>query len=270
MSEKTKYIYFQYFKDAGLPIFIKTEAAAFGMTLQDFMAKMKFQLIPEKDHAGVENLIRSQTHARVLSITEATHLVAKQIEQTAESDKYGPESITPKEGYKVYRYKGCALIVYSFGAKEWQMGCYENFGSKKTELASRIVLNRFLSWALAPLGIVGFWGVPIDDGVVVQRSAEAVGEAVFFDVMAKKIFTLDGEKKWNAKFKILRLDPILKGRNIKMSGEELLSFLSSHTSFFDYSGLSVPVRQMIQVIAKSTEGLVHPQESFKPRTDLSL
>ena len=55
-----------------------------------------------------------------------------------------------------------------------------------------------------------------------------------------------------------------------MTNEELLSFMSAHSSYLDYQGLSVPVRQMIQTLAKMTEGLVHPEESFRPRTDLSL
>jgi hypothetical protein len=55
-----------------------------------------------------------------------------------------------------------------------------------------------------------------------------------------------------------------------MKNEELLSFLSAHCSYMDYSGLSVPVRQMIQTLARMTEGLIHPEESFRPKTDLSL
>jgi hypothetical protein len=118
--------------------------------------------------------------------------------------------------------------------------------------------------------LVGFWGVSVDDGMVAQRPIDSRGEVVFIDVVGLRMISFEGVKKLRPHFKILRLDPTLKGRNIKMTSEELLSFLSAHCSYMDTSGLSVPVRQMIQALSKMTEGLLHPQESFRPRTDLSL
>ena len=206
----------------------------------------------------------------MLHIGEASPIVAKQIQSTMESDRYGSESIIPKEGYRVYRYKDLALMVYSFTAKEWQLGCYRDFGAPTLIIPSRVILNRFLSWALVSQGIVGFWGVGIDDGIVAQRPADSKGEAVFVDVVGFRLLTIDGVKKLRSHFKILRLDPTLKGKNVRMSNEELLSFLSTHCAYLDSAGLSVPVRQLIQALSKMSDGLLHPQESFRPRTDLSL
>jgi hypothetical protein len=150
------------------------------------------------------------------------------------------------------------------------LGCYANLAAKDNLLAARTIINRYLSWALSPLGILGLWGVVIDDGVVAQRSSDSKGEAVFIEMGKQRLLTVDGVKKISPKFKILRLDPTLHNRNIKMSNEEFVSFLFSHCTYFDYAGPSVPVRQLIQSMAKITEGLIHPQESFRPRTDLSL
>jgi hypothetical protein len=97
---------------------------------------------------------------------------------------------------------------------------------------------------------------------VAQRPADSKGEVVFFDILSLRMITLDGIKKIRPHFKILRLDPSLKGKNIRMTNEELLSFLSAHCSYLDSSGLSVPVRQMIQAVGKMAEGLLHPQERF--------
>jgi hypothetical protein len=133
-----------------------------------------------------------------------------------------------------------------------------------------MIINRFLTWALVPHKIVGLWGVTVDDGMVAQRPIDSKGDAVFIDVVGLRMISLDGVKKLRPHFKILRLDPTLKGRNIKMSNEELISFLSAYCSYLDSSGLSVPVRQMIQTLSKMTEGLIHPEESFRPRMDLSL
>lgn len=267
MSKKT---IFQYQKELNLPIYLSADLTVFDSSFGEFLAKQKFVKLSDKEETEALSQIKKNNTARILHISEASPLVAKQIQSMMESDRYGAESIIPKDGYRVYRYKDLGLMVYSFGAKEWQLGCYKDFGSSAFTVPSRMMINRFLSWALVPHGIVGLWGVTVDDGMVAQRAADSKGEAVFIDVVGLRMISLDGVKKLRPHFKILRLDPTLKGRNIKMSNEELLSFLSSHCSYLDSSGLSVPVRQMVQALSKMTEGLVHPQESFRPRTDLSL
>lgn len=270
MSKKA---YYQFHKELNLPIYLSLDLQAFDAGMGEFFGAMKFTKLTDKEEAAAQAILAKNNNARCLNISEASPVVARQIEATIESDRYGLESIIPKSGYRVYRYKAVGLMVYSFGVKEWQLGCYSDFGSSKDlpkKLAFRMVINRFLSWALAHHGILGLWGVTVDDGMVLQRSAESKGEAVFIDVVGNKIISLDGVKKLGPKFKVLRLDPMLKGRNIRMTNEELLSFISAHCSYLDYSGLSIPVRQMIQALAKMTEGLVHPEESFRPRTDLSL
>lgn len=267
MSKKT---YFQYQKDLNLPIYLSADLGVFENSFAEFLGKMKFHKLSDKEESIARKEILENNRARILHISEASPMVAKHIQSTLESDRYGAESVTPKEGYRLYRYKDVGLMVYSFGAKEWQLGCYKDFGSNSFLFEARMIIHRFLSWALIPQGIVGLWGVAVDDGMVAQRPIDSKGEVVFIDVRGLRMITLDGVKKLRPHFKILRLDPTLKGRNIKMTSEELLSFLSAYCSYLDSSGLSVPVRQMIQALSRMTEGLLHPQESFRPRTDLSL
>ncbi len=267
MSKKT---YFQYQKELNLPIYLSADLTNFDQSFGEFLSKQRFVKLSDKEETEALANLKKNNNARILHITEASPIVAKQIQSTMESDHYGAESIIPKDGYRVYRYKDLGLMVYSFGAREWQLGCYKDFGSNDQIASSRMIINRFLSWALVPHGIVGLWGVTIDDGMVAQRPLDSKGEAVFIDVVGLRMISQDGVKKLRPHFKILRLDSTLKGRNIKMSNEELLSFLSAHCSYLDSSGLSVPVRQMIQALSKMTDGLLHPQESFRPRTDLSL
>lgn len=267
MSKKT---YFQYQKELNIPVYISADLANFESSFGDFLGKMKFHKLGDKEEIAALQEIKKNVNARILHISEASPLVAKKIQSTMESDRYGAESIIPKDGYRVYRHKDMGLMVYSFGVKEWQFGCYKDFGSNNLLVSSRMIINRFLSWALVPHGLVGLWGVTVDDGMVAQKPMDSRGEVVFIDVVGLRMISFDGIKKLRPHFKILRLDPSLKGRNVKMTNEELLSFLSAHCSYMDSSGLSVPVRQMIQALSKMTEGLLHPQESFRPRTDLSL
>lgn len=270
MSKKT---YYQYQKDLNLPIYIALDLQSFDSGLGEFLISMQFTKLAEKEEVVALGIMKKNNASRCLNFFEATPGVSRQIQATSESDRYGLESVIPKPGYSVYRYKNVGLMVYSFGVKAWEFGCYSDFGSSKDaakKLAARTVIHRFLSWSLAQHGILGLWGVTVDDGMVLQRASESKGEAVFVDVVGNKILSLDGVKKLGPKFKVIRLDPTLRARNIRMTSEELLSFLSAHCSYMDYSGLSVPVRQMIQTLAKMTEGLVHPEESFRPKTDLSL
>lgn len=267
MSKKT---YYQYQKDLNLPVYLSVDLSSFENSFSDFLTKMKFHKLGDKEEASALEDLKKNNQARILHISEASPIVAKQIQSMMESDRYGAESIIPKDGYRVYRYKDTSLMIYSFGAKEWQLGCYKDFGSNQFQFESRMVINRFLSWALVPHGIIGLWGVTVDDGMVAQRPIDSKGEVVFIDVVGLRMIAIDGIKKLRPHFKILRLDPTLKGRNVKMTSEQLLSFLSAYCSYLDSSGLSVPARQMIQALSKMTEGLLHPEESFRPRTDLSL
>ncbi len=263
--------YFQYFKDLALPIYAKLDLSEFDSSIINLLNKMNFsEISDEKEVAKALERIEKDGGARILAISEASSKVSRQIDVVAESDRFGHESIVPKSAYNVYRYKGVALMVYAFAASEWQMACYPDFGSDVEVLSSRSVINRFLSWSLTSLGYVGFWGVPIDEGAVILRQSDSEGEAIFLDIRRKRMLTMDGYRKMNSRFKMMKLDNSLNGKNIRMNNEELLSFLSQYCTYFDYSGLSVPVRQLIQTIAQNVEGLLHPKESFKPRTDLTL
>lgn len=258
------YKYYQYQKGQELPVFVRCENEQ-AAELDGALTRLRFSEVSEDDY---QIIAKRNPLTRLLTIEEASTNVAKQITYAAASDRYGLESIVPKDGYRVYRHKGVALAVYAFTAREWTLGCLSHFGSDEREF--RITMNRFLSWALAPLGIVGFWGVPVEEGIVVMNQKDSEGEAIFIDVRGRRTFTVDGSGKMKARFRVIRLDSTLHQRNVSMNQTEVMAFLSAATSFIDSQGLTVGVRQMIQGLSREVEGLVHPRESFKPRTDLSL
>ncbi|MCF8057734.1 MAG: hypothetical protein K9K67_00445 [Bacteriovoracaceae bacterium] len=269
--EDQEITYFQYHTDEDYPIYLSFENFGddgFADSLANIVEQMNFRQMSgnEIDLAKLE--LSKNSFARMLKIKPASFKVARQIDSAAHSDRYGLESILPKEGYKVYRYKGQALLVYSYAAEAWECGITDSFGENEEGIfAARTVLNRFLSWALAPLGVIGFWGVPVKEGLVVLRQKESQGEVVFFDLNKKKILSMDGVKSIPSRLKIMRLDNKLKNRNILMSSEELMSFLSVHTSFLDPEGHSLPIRQLLQAVSRRGEGLIHPRESFQPRKE---
>jgi hypothetical protein len=268
--EEGPWAYFQFYKSLSLPIFIKCEQSLALPEWIDFLKQNQFEQLNAEEIKKLLPTLGGLKHGRILKIVEATPVVAQQIRQIQEQDRYGDESIIPREGFKVYRYKNRAMMMYSLLAGEWNCGLIREEKLMDQKMAWRSILNRFLGLALAPLGMVGFWGVPVEQGVVVMKQNESFGEAIFMDLKQHRILTLDGLLKIKSQFRIMRLDAVLKGRNVRMSPEELLSFLMVHCTYFDYPGLIVPIRQLVQQIAKTAEGLVHPRENFKPRTDLSL
>ena len=264
--------WFQYHKPFAIPVFVALEPQESGgppTDVSSFLTRMQFSKLTPQEVQAIGPTLQSKG-ARVLYLSECTPAVARQIDAPMESDRYGMESLVAREGHRVYRYRGETLILFSFNSRDWRMGYFPDFGSSSKEKLSRLVLNRFLSWALAPLGMIGLWGVPVDDGLVCMAPNVSKGEAVFVDVLNRRIISVDGVKRMGPRFKVLRLDPNLKGKNVRMSPEELLGLLLHHCSYFDLQGPSVPVRQMVYEMSRLYEGLYHPQESFRPRSGLPL
>ncbi len=260
-QSEVKFMYFQYLKGADLPIYLKIELGAGLDELVSMIPSYGFHSLSEAEATEAEAQVAKLFEARVLTISPASSGVERQIQQVLHSDQYGSESLTPRKGYKVYRYKSVALMVYSIAAREWTLGASLDAIGSKYKDAWRQVINRYLSLALAPLGYVGFFGVPTKDGMIVLKPRESLGESVFVDVVKGRVLSVEGSKSLSPKFQFIRLGATLKGRSVKMTREDLFSFLCMSTSYIDYEGLPVPVRQMIQVLARTLSGAIEPRES---------
>lgn len=259
-SEKN-YMYFQYLKGADLPVYLKVELGAGLDELVSMIPSYGFHSLSDAEVKEAEAQVAKLFEARILTISPASSGVERQIQQVIHSDQYGVESLTPRKGYKVYRYKSVALMVYSIAAREWTLGASLDGVGPKQKDAWRQILNRYLSLALAPLGYVGFFGVPTKDGMIVLKARESGGESVFVDVVKGRVLSVEGAKALSPKFQFIRLGATLKGRSVKMTREDLFSFLCMSTSYLDYEGLPVPVRQMIQVLARTLSGAIEPREA---------
>jgi hypothetical protein len=276
-KKEKKYSYFQFNKDENFPVFIRCEVAAFDSKLISQLVDCQFTELTAEESEKALELIDSDPHSKVLHILPATPKVAIQIDLPLETDRYGKESFTDKKGYSVYRYQGLGLLVYSFRAKEWELGVLGSFASEEAELATRVIINRYLGWATAPLGLIGLWGNQVDEGVLILNREESIGEAVFLDIVGRNVFGRDGKSVLGGDFKILRPTRAKLKRRSPMRAEELISFLLNRTTYFDYKGPSVPVRQLLQAISKnikayviSEDELEDSQEGMNSPSDLSL
>lgn len=264
----TETTFFQYQPDLELPIYVQVDLDSFHSEMEDFLEVRGFVKLSAENKSKIAKNIEKTLTGRVLSIKKAVPTVAKQITGVIEADQFGEESIIPKSGYRVYRYKNHGLLVYSFAATEWELGCFDSFGSKNSQAQSTTVINRYLSWALSHYGVVGFWGCMSDGQFIVQKKNESNGDVVFLDVRNRTVIDRNGSAGVSPEFSFIRLNKNIK-KNMQMSAETLLGFLSSRCSYLDHQGLSVPIRQLLQQVVKEYPGYEAAYDLASQSTDLS-
>ncbi len=258
MTDK-KFSYYQFQKDLGYEVYLRFEDFDFENQFAETLDLMGFQKV-EREKLKHHTFNRSQT--RVLSIVKANPRVARQIDRVDFTyDNYGPETYSQMGRYDVYRYKKVGMMILGEHSVLWELG----IKSAHNKNAIRTILTRYLSFALAPVGVVGFWGVPVEEGFVVMNPEAANFESIFVDLNKNIIMTYDGVKDLVPDLQILRLDTTLKGEMKVMKREQLLSFLSMNTSHISYTGLEHSIRQSIYELSGVAKGFIYPEENFKPR-----
>lgn len=266
MADENKAIYYHYTGVENIPVYLRFESSPLEAVVKDLLIEVGFTHI-DSDEFKTHKI--DKTGTRILNIVEATARVARQIGVYRESDPYGNESFNPLGGYDVYRYKGMAMMVMGHANTQWHLGVL-NIEHEKSYEVLKQVLNRYLGYALAPFGIVGLWGVPVDEGLVVMTSKASKGEAVFIDWKKQSMITQEGPKTIDPFMQVLRLDPVLKGTSVGMKAEELVSYLSTHTTYLSHRGLHRKLKEQLLNMGGELQGIVYPQENFKHRVNLSL
>ena len=253
-SEKDSLKYFRYYGELGLPIYIRYfDNGDFGHELSSFLETMKFEACKNEDVEAIELELEDNSLAKCLEISLSSGSVARQINSVLESDTFGHESIVTNPGYHVYRYKGQGLMVYSSVASLWKLGVFENFGFAQNEFNSRVMLFRYLSWAMAPMGIIGFWGTTKNEGMCAMKQKDSKGEVVFYDYQNSRVFSLNGVVPIRSSLNISCIDIRAISRRI-VPKDELMSLLSTRCSFFDVRGFPTYVRQLLHKVVIESQG----------------
>lgn len=254
--------YYQFQKEIDFSLFVKASTVVLSEALKQTLKNVGFEEISAKEFKE-KDLQRYKT--KILTIKEANHKVARQISQSfLGMEKYGSENLTSQGNYEVYRFKNVGMMVFSQMTYEWELGLINTENNLEE---TRVMLTRFITWALVEQGILAFWGIPVEEGLVVMSQKESAGEAVFIDMENNKIITQEGTKKLPAYLQILRLDSTLKSQTKVMSPEELLSFLTTNVSFFTVSNLPYELMRNIRNLVLFSEGIIYPQENFEPRSE---
>ena len=259
-TEKT-FSYYQFQKSLNYEVYLRFEDFEFENLFTEVLELMGFHKV-ERDKIKDKSFNPYKT--KILKVVKASPRVSRQISQSSyEYDGFGAESLSQMGAYDVYKYKGIGMMVIGDGTLFWELGI------KKTDdqTALRTLLTRFVSFALAPLGIVGFWGVSIDEGFVVMSPEASNYEAIYVDVKKNIMITYDGIKDLSTDLQILRLDSTLRNEVKKMNREQLLSFLTMNTSHLSYTGTIPAISETILELTQIADGFIYPEKNFKPRLE---
>lgn len=253
-------IYYQFATKLNYQVFARMEDEHLERDLLPILNEMGFSRI---DSEKLKTIEFSRSETKVLKLSKASLRVSKQILGVSNGiDNYGPESISSQGGYDVYRYKGVGMMIFSQQSPTWEMGVLD---PDKNSKSVKVMLTRFVSWALASKGVVGFWGVAVEEGLVVMKPKQSQFESIFIDINQMAMITQDGVKTISGNLQVLRLDDTLKDSTKQMSKEALLSFLCSNTTHLSYTGLPTTMRASLFEVSSFANGIVYPVDNFMPR-----
>ena len=252
-------IYYQYQKELNYQVFLKFDNEILEARFDEVFKALGFEKVDKEDIKGNQY---NKNQTRVIKVSQASPKVAKQIDSASFSSSFGGiESLSPMGRYNVYKFQNVGMMIFGNSNLLWELGVKSN--STFEQLLA--IVTRCLGFALASSGIVGFWGVPVDEGFVVMSQRRSEAESVFVDIYKGKLITRDGVKDINSELQILRLDPTIRDKVIGMDRESLLSFLSNSTCYFSYSGFEIGIKDAILEISQVATGLIYPEVNFKPR-----
>jgi len=102
--------YYQFQKDLNYPVFLRFENKDLEFEFKNLMTVLGFTKLETEQ---LKDIHFDQSKTKVLRIQKANARVAKQIDQTFATDKYGPENINQLGTYDVYRYKNYGMMILS-------------------------------------------------------------------------------------------------------------------------------------------------------------
>ena len=260
--EKQKVTYYQFQKDLNYQVYLRLEGEGIETAITPSLVSLGFT---EVEEAELKKIAFNKHETKVLKVNEANIRVAKQIQSSAGPlAAYGPESLTNQGSYQVYRYQNVGIMVFSEGSASWELGLVR---PAHNETQVKTMLVRYLSWALGGQGVVGFWAVPVEEGLIIMKPAQAQFEAVFIDVKKMCLITQSGVKSIGADLNVMRLDETISNSTRGMSREGLLSFMGANTSYFSHMGITPAMRHSLYELTSFAKGVIYPMENFRPRED---
>lgn len=236
-----KWTYYQFKKKHQYPVYVRLHPEIELSKLTQVLSEVGFELLSESEVRGI-NL--QKAGMKLLTVQEATGKVLNQLQTSDTLDQYGLENLSIHSGVTVYTHRKVALMMTPSGKPLWDMALVTSTHTNEQLVGMRVVMTRYLALALAPFGVISYWGTSKDDGVIIMKQNQSSGESVFIDHKKKLIFSFHGETQFQHGLHIHRLDQNKKVGSA-LSREELMSFLSVSTCLMSFTGLSPEMKKSI-------------------------
>ena len=261
--EQSNFTYYQFYQNLGYPIFIRLGVSLKEGRVQKLIKDLGFE---ELDSKTAKKIAVNKMLTKVLTVTKASPRSYQQIMGSSSLDVYGKEVLTKNKNFDIYLCRRIGMMIFSQYSNVWELGVASDLETTEDLMAMRVMLNRFLSWALAPLGVVGYWGITSNEGIVVMKQDQSFGEVVYIDIHKNAVLSSTGHAKLEGGLKILRS---AKSPNYskKINREELISFLSTSTTYFAHGNLPINLKRVVMKIGSMAIGEYSEITSSNP--DLS-
>ncbi|MBD66373.1 MAG: hypothetical protein CME62_14275 [Halobacteriovoraceae bacterium] len=258
-NKENNFSYYQWRSEMNYQVFLRFDDFDFESHFSDTLEILGFDKV---ERSKIKDITIKPRETKILKVTRANPRIAREITRSDFLfDKYGPESLSERGQYQIYRYRNVGMMLFNEYSALWELGVK----STQDSTALRMIFTRFLSYALADVGVFGFWGVPVDEGFVVMKPLAANFESVFIDLTKDVLITYDGVKSLSEELHILRLDSTLNNESKPMSREELMSFLSNNTNYLSYQGMGYRFRDQIMELSRLAYAYIYPEDKFRPR-----
>ena len=249
-ATSAKPVFFQWQKSHGYPVFLRMERELLEGRLQKLITDLGFQEIPEGDHKKIP---ANRPGTKILTLSRASTRVAQQVMLPDSMDRFGHEVLSYQGHTQIYLYRRLGMMVFSSTSTMWELGLVSQLETTEDLMGLRVMLNRFLGWALAPMGLIGFWGVATTEGLVAMKQSQSFGEVVMVDVDKRVMFSSSGATPLQAGFTILRADKVgPTGR--RLTPEELVSFLSTSKVYLTHGSLPFTLKKAALTLGSAVRG----------------
>jgi hypothetical protein len=248
--ESQKWSYYQYRRQQDYPVYLRIHADEGHSKLQHLFMELGFSSLSEKD---TKRISLQKPHTRMLTIQGAGARLQHQITGSTLLDQFGSESLSIQGNLPIYTYRKVGVMGLPVNKTLWDLAINNDSLETVQMVGLRIVLTRFLAFALSDLGILSYWGTVKDDTIIIMKQVDSFGEAVFLDESRNMAYWNGGEMKLPGHVKFLRKDKDHKITS-KMNREELISFLSVSTCLLSFSGITHNMKRAIYSLTTRASG----------------
>lgn len=248
--DATKWTYFQFRKNHQYQIYVRFKQDELNPKFSHLLEELGFATLVESE---VKKVHLQKDNSKILTVQEASARLQLQIHGSDILDKYGPESLSLHMGIPLYTFRKVGVMGQPVSKALWDLAIHSDISQTDQMVGLRIILVRFLSQALADLGVISYWGTFKEDKIFMMKQGQSFGEAVFIDLHKRMIFYNGGEAKLGATLKIIRKDQEAVYSSL-MSREDLIGFLSVSTCLMSFNGITSAMKKNIYELSSRASG----------------